>query len=144
LTTDHAGGILLANQRAVPQAFTRLAGWNRGVVKLLGRRAHGFVDYGTAAVELALAAALPAKRRTKLLLVISAVNAAALGALTKYELGLVRVVPMRVHLALDGLFAASFVLAAATFDEQPPARAALAGLGAVGACVAAVTDPDRA
>jgi hypothetical protein len=109
----------------------------------IGRRAHGFVDYGTAATELALAALLPATRRTRLLFVSSAVNATLLGAVTDYELGLVRLLPMKAHLALDAVFAATFAGAAATLDETPLVRAVLGALAATGTAAAALTDPGR-
>ena len=112
-------------------------------MRRIGRRGHGYVDYGTSVLELVLAFALPATRRTKLMLASSAFNAAVLGAFTDYELGLVRLLPMRAHLALDGVFAASFLGAAATLDESPLVRGVIAGLGASGAAAAALTNPDR-
>ena len=112
-------------------------------MKPISRRQHGFVDYGVAALELALAQALPAGRRARLMLRVSAVNAALLGMLTRYELGVVKVIPMRVHLALDAVFAAGFLAAPLLLDEEDAGvRATLAALGATGAAVAALTDPD--
>jgi hypothetical protein len=112
-------------------------------MKLLGRRSHGFVDYGTAATQIALAALLPARPRTRILVGASGLAAAALGALTNYELGLFRVLPMRGHLAVDGFFAVGFLGAAAALDERTPVRGLLAGFGALAAGAAAFTDPDR-
>jgi len=109
----------------------------------LSRRQHGFVDYGVAALELTLSSLLPAGGRARRLLRASGLNAALLGALTDYDFGLVRVVPMRVHLALDGVFVATFLAAAVTLrDEEPSVRLAFATLGLVGAVAAVATDPD--
>ena len=109
----------------------------------LSRRQHGFVDYGVAALELALSSLLPAGVRARRLLRASGLSAALLGALTDYDLGLLRVVPMRVHLALDGIFAATFLAApAALRDEGTSVRIALTMLGLGGAVAAATTDPD--
>ena len=109
----------------------------------LSPRQHGFVDYGVAALELALSSFLPAGVRARRLLRASGLNAALLGALTDYDLGLLRVVPMRVHLALDGIFAATFLAApVALRDEDTSVRIALAMLGFGGAVAAAATDPD--
>jgi hypothetical protein len=113
-------------------------------VKPLGRRAHGFVDYGTAVTELTLAAALPLRRPTRIVLVASGVNAALLGALTNYELGVLRLIPMRAHLALDSVFAATFLAAAGKLAERPRGRILVAALGLVGASATALTDPERA
>ena len=111
----------------------------------ISRKQHAVVDYVTAATELALPRLLPAGSGARGLLRFSGANAAALGALTRHELGLVKLVPMRVHLVLDGLFAATFLGAAAVMSEEKRSvRATLALLGVTGALAAALTDPDRA
>jgi hypothetical protein len=94
----------------------------------ISRTQHGLVDYAVAALEGVLARTLPASRRVQRLL------------------ALVKVLPMRAHLALDGVFAAAFLAAPLLGDEDDPAsvRVALAVLGAVGAATALLTDPDRA
>ena len=110
----------------------------------LSSKQHGFVDYGVAAVELLLPRFLGAGATGRRLLKFSGMNAALLGGVTQHDLGLIKVVPMRVHLALDGAFAAVFLGAALFLRSEPPrVRAALAALGASGALAAALTDPDR-
>jgi hypothetical protein len=110
----------------------------------ISRKQHGFVDYSVAALELCLMRVLAPKPTTRLLLGASGVNAAVLAGLTKYELGIAKLIPMRLHLALDGVFAATFVGAAAFVRDRAAVRATLAALGATGATAAALTDPDRA
>lgn len=113
-------------------------------MKPISRKQHAVVDYVTAATELALPRMLPAGSGARGLLRFSGANAAALGALTRHELGLVKLVPMRVHLLLDGVFAATFLGAAAVMRGEPRrVRGALAVLGLTGALAAALTDPDR-
>ena len=112
----------------------------------ISRTGHGVVDYAVAAIEGALARTLPASPRVQRLLALSASNALLLALLTRYELGLVKVLPMRAHLVLDGIFAATFLAAPLAADEHDPrsVRVALAALGAAGAATALLTDPDRA
>ena len=109
----------------------------------ISRKQHAILDYLSAATEFALPQLLPAKSGARRLLRLSAANAAALGAVTRHELGLVKLVPMRVHLALDGAMAALFLGASAFMaDEEPAVRRALAGLGVAGALAAILTDPN--
>ena len=112
-------------------------------MKRLSRKQHGYVDYGVAALELALSFALPASAATRRLLRVSAANAALLGALTRHELGIVKLIPMRAHLALDGLYAAAFVAAPPLLPDDARIRRTLVALGLSGALIAALTDPDR-
>ena len=113
-------------------------------MRRLSRKQHAAADYLSAAVELALPRVLPMGSGARRLLTFSGLNAATLGALTRHELGLLRIVPMRVHLALDGGIAAAFLAAPAFLkDEDRSVRAVVGGLGAVGGLVALLTDPDR-
>ena len=117
----------------------------RAMPKPLSRKQHAIVDFASAAVELALARMLSSGPGARRFLTFSGANAALFGLLTRHELGLVKLVPMRAHLALDGVFAAAF-LAAPWFpkDEDTTVRATLAALGVSGALAALLTDPDRA
>ena len=113
-------------------------------MRRLSSREHGFVDYGVAVVELALPRLLGAGSGARRLLRFSGANAALLGAVTQHDLGVVKVLPMRAHLALDAAFAAVFLAAPFILDDESRrVRVALAALGASGALTAAVTDPDR-
>ena len=113
-------------------------------MRRLTTKEHGLVDYGVAALELALPTVLGAGEAARRLLHVSGANAALLGAVTAHELGVVKLLPMRAHLALDGLFAATFLAAPfALRDEPRRVRVALGALGLSGALAAALTDPDR-
>ena len=115
------------------------------MAKPISRKQHAFVDFASAAVELALPRVLDAGPAARRLLTFSGTNAALLGLLTRHELGLIKLVPMRAHLALDGVFAAGF-LAAPWFldDEDAEVRAAIVALGVLGGLAALLTDPDSA
>ena len=111
----------------------------------ISRKQHALVDYVSAAVELVLPRVLDTGPGTRRLLTFSGANAALLGLLTRHELGLFKVVPMRVHLALDGAVAAGFLAAPLFLDEERGSvRAAVAALGLSGALAALLTDPQGA
>jgi hypothetical protein len=83
------------------------------MAKPISTKMHGVVDYLAAGTLLALPRLLGWTLKVMTLLTGSALTTLAGSALTKYELGLFKVLPMPGHLALDGLTAATH--AAATF-----------------------------
>jgi hypothetical protein len=109
----------------------------------IGRRLHGVIDYGAAITDAALAAALPATPGSRAVLGAAGGTTAALAAVTDYELGLIRIAPMRVHLAADAVYAALLATAAAVTRDRR-ARIAFGALAVVGAVATALTDPSRA
>ena len=70
-------------------------------MKLLSTRTHGVVDYLTAGTLLALPRAMGWGDRVTNLLTGAALGTVAYSLLTRYELGAVKVLPMKAHLALD-------------------------------------------
>jgi hypothetical protein len=101
---------------------------------------HGFIDYGYAAVTLGGPRTLGWSRRATRTL--AAASAATLGysLLTRYPLGLLKLLPLRVHLTLD--VALSLALFAAQFEEteeESSVRLAFVGLAALGLLVSALT-----
>jgi hypothetical protein len=68
------------------------------------------------------------------------IGAGVYSAMTDYERGMVKVLPMEAHLALDALSGAGLMTAAVLLDdERPTVRAMLAGLGAFEIAVASMT-----
>jgi short subunit fatty acids transporter len=67
----------------------------------MSTKLHGIVDYLAVATLLALPRLLSWSDTTTNLLTIVAVMALVYSLLTRYELGLMRVLPVKVHLALD-------------------------------------------
>jgi hypothetical protein len=88
-------------------------------VKPISTRTHGILDYLTAGALLALPRALGWSAPVTKLVTGAALGTLAYSALTRYELAPAKVLPMRAHLALDGLSGALF--AAAPF-LCPPSR----------------------
>ena len=97
---------------------------------MFSTRTHGVLDYLSVVLLFVLPRALGWDKTVTRLLTGSALATLTYSLLTRYELGLVKVLPMPVHLTLDGgsgltLCAAAGVLA----DEPRPVRLALLGLG---------------
>ena len=113
----------------------------RKVVQVISTRQHGVVDYLFAASTYALPRVLPASERARALLTGSSLGVVGMSALTDYELGLVKVLPMKGHVALDLALGALLVAAPLLLHEEDGrVRAALAGMGALGAVVALLTE----
>lgn len=97
----------------------------------ISTRMHGMVDYLTGGTLLALPGMLGAKGTTATVLRAAGAGALAYSLLTRYELGLIKILPMRLHLLLDAMSGAT--LAAAPFlfaDEDSSVTGVMAGIGA--------------
>lgn len=77
------------------------------MARFLSTRAHGTIDYLSAAMLVAGPRAMGWEPRLVSALDVLAGATVAYSLLTDYELGAVRLVPMPAHLALDGLNAAT-------------------------------------
>ena len=99
-------------------------------MKLFSTRTHGFLDYASVLLLLVLPRAAGWSRPVTNLLTASALVTLVYSLTTRYELGLIKLLPMPAHLALDGASGAVLCLAAAVFQKEPSAvRASLLGLG---------------
>jgi hypothetical protein len=91
---------------------------------------HGVVDYVVGAALTVLPRALGWSGAPARLLEGAGVGAIAYSMMTNYELGVVRALPMKAHLALDALSGGMLIGAAAMLsDEDDDVRAILAGIG---------------
>lgn len=126
-------------------------------LRVIPTSVHGVLDYATGSVLLAAPELLGLKDapRAALTTRLAGAGATAYSLTTDYELGVIRVLPMPVHLALDAmsgallaaspwllgyarngvrywlphaLVGASEILAALTTKTQPPRRRAMPGL----------------
>lgn len=98
--------------------------------KPISTRVHGFIDYLTASFLHALPYWDDWGKKSTRLVQGSATVSAAYSLMTDYELGLVRVLPMKAHLAMDAASGAGLLLSAAMLDDESPrVRASLAALG---------------
>jgi hypothetical protein len=99
--------------------------------KPISPRVHGILDYMTAGFMFALPRVMGWSKTATRLMDASAAMATAYSLMTRYELGLVKVLPMKAHLALDAVSGAGMLGAAAMMDdEDPEVRCTIAGIGA--------------
>ena len=111
-------------------------------LRFVSTKTHGVLDYLSVGTLLALPRALGWGPRPTNLLTGAAVGTLAYSLLTRYELGLVRILPMPGHLALDALQGALLCAAPALLpDEDGSVAAALVGLGAFELAAALSTTP---
>lgn len=101
---------------------------------------HGVLDYGTAGLFFALPRLLNWQGQARNLLTGAALGSVAYSLLTDYDLGVVRLLPMPAHLAVDGLLDATLFGGAALLgDEEPSVRPALLALGLAGLTITLLT-----
>jgi hypothetical protein len=91
---------------------------------------HGVLDYATSGTLMMLPGVLRAGSGASRMLMGAAASSVAYSLITRYELGLVPLLPMPTHLKLDAGSALAF-LAAPLFFRSETARTRIA-LGAVG------------
>ena len=112
-------------------------------MKPISTKQHGVVDYLFAGSVYALRRSLPVSERSSRLLGATAAGTVAVSALTRYELGLVKVLPMKGHLALDYVIDALFLGAPLLLrEEDRRVTRAMAALGAVGTVVALLSETE--
>ena len=98
--------------------------------KPVSTKAHGIIDYMTAGLLVTLPRALGWSRQVTHLLDAAACTTVAYSVLTRYELGVVKALPMKAHLAIDAVQGGAMIGAAAFLeDEEPEVRATLAAIG---------------
>ncbi len=94
---------------------------------------HGILDYVTAPTLIALPRILGWDQKVTLLFNGTGVGVLAYSVLTRYELGLVKVLPMKVHLAIDmasgGMLALSPFILLKKRERNVATTATLVGLG---------------
>ena len=99
-------------------------------MKLIPTRVHGVLDYLTVGMLLSLPRLLGWSPRVTWLLSGSALFTLLYSLLTRYELGVARVLPMKGHLLLDAL--SGLLLSGSPTvltDEAQAVKGALLGLG---------------
>ena len=111
----------------------------------ISTKAHGFIDYMTAGLLVTLPRALGWSRQVTHLLDAAACTTVTYSLLTRYELGVVKALPMKAHLAIDAVQGGALIGAAAFLqDEDPEVRATLAALGTFELGVTLLTQPQTA
>lgn len=115
------------------------------MAKPISTKQHGVIDYLFSGTLFGLRRALGPTEAVARLLTLSSLGGVAMASVTRYELGLVKLLPMKAHIAAD--LALSPLLAAAPLlfrSERTAVKAALAGAGIVGTAAALLTKTDGA
>jgi hypothetical protein len=108
--------------------------------KPISTRTHGIIDYAYAAALIALPFMRGWHGRAAQLSIGAGLATLGLSMLTNYEYGLLRIIPMQGHLAMDAA-ESSMLLAAPKMigDDDREAARVLATMGAIGGAVGSMT-----
>jgi hypothetical protein len=87
-------------------------------MRKVSTQAHGVIDYVVGAALTVLPRALGWSGTPACLHEGAGVGAIAYSAMTNYELGLVKALPMKAHLAMDALSGGMLIGAAAMLDDE--------------------------
>ncbi len=108
---------------------------------LFSTKTHGVLDYTTVGTLLVLPRALNWSPTVRTFVTGAALATLGASLLTRYELGVFKLIPMRGHLALDALSGATFAAAPFLFpDENASVTGTLVGLGVFELVAAFTTD----
>ena len=109
----------------------------------MSTRTHGVLDFLTAGTLVALPRALGWGERVTNTLTNVAIGTVGYSLLTNYEYGVLRVLPMKGHLAIDAMSGAALCAAPAMFPEEDRStHAALVALGLFEIGAALLTRPE--
>jgi len=98
--------------------------------KPISTRVHGVIDYMTAGMLFTLPRVMGWSRNVTRLLDMAGGSAAGYSMFTKYEMGVVKALPMKAHLTMDAMSGAALIGAAAIMDEEDDeVRMTVAGIG---------------
>ncbi len=109
----------------------------------ISTRTHGVLDFLTAGTLVALPRALGWGERVTNTLTGVAIGTLGYSLLTNYEYGVLRVLPMRGHLAIDAMSGVALCASPALFPEEDRStHAALVALGLFEIGAALLTQPE--
>lgn len=109
-------------------------------MKFISPRAHGVLDYATAGAMIALPRMMGFSKQTTNLMTGAGAAIIGMGALTRYPMGLVRVLPMQAHLAADALLDSVLIREGKRLGKkEPQARNAIMGMAIAGTMATALT-----
>jgi len=98
--------------------------------KPISTSVHGIIDYMTAGMLVTLPRVMGWSRNVTRLLDMAGASAAGYSVFTKYEMGVVKALPMKAHLTMDAMSGAALIGAAAIMDdEDDDVRMTVAGIG---------------
>jgi hypothetical protein len=87
-------------------------------MKLLSTQTHGIVDYLTAGALLVMPRVLGWNKNVSRLLTMAGLGALAYSLFTRYEVGLVKLLPMKSHLAMDAVSGLTLATAPLWLNER--------------------------
>lgn len=109
--------------------------------QIISTEAHGVLDYMTVGTLLLLPRMLGWSRSVTRLMTGAAAITFIYSMMTRYEFGMIKMMPMRTHLIMDGLSGLFFASAPALLtDEDPAVTTVLAGIGAMEIATALLTE----
>lgn len=109
----------------------------------ISTRTHGLIDYAWATTAGTLPKMMDSATATARLVRSAGAAASANSIVTNYEAGVVRILPMRMHLAIDVVLGTALLLAPLFLPRGERRYAAIPmALGAVGLLTSVLTTPD--
>jgi hypothetical protein len=109
---------------------------------MISTRAHGVLDYLSAGSLIALPRLLGWKGGARQILTANAATSLLYSSQTRYELGLLRLLPMSLHLTLDAASGAVLCVAGLQRNNRKGVAAALIGIGLFEIAAAFLTNPE--
>ena len=110
------------------------------MIKPISTRTHGIIDYAFAGALIALPFLMRWDRRATRLSLGAGLTTLGVSMVTNYECGLVRLLPMRAHLAMDAAETSMLMGAPKVLGSvDNGAGRVLAMFGALGAAIGAMT-----
>ncbi|MDX1995368.1 MAG: hypothetical protein SF029_23490 [bacterium] len=112
-------------------------------MKVISSEAHGALDYLTAGTLLALPRLLRLSPKVTTLLTGAAIGTFVYSLFTRYDLGLIKLVPFKTHLLFDLGSGLAFMGAPLLLrDEDETVNAMIMGIGAFEVAASILTDGD--
>jgi hypothetical protein len=111
------------------------------MMKPISTRTHGIIDYACSGALIALPFLMRWNQRAARLSIGAGLTTLGVSMMTNYECGLVRLLPMKAHLAMDAAETSMLMGARRTLGTMDDgAGRVLAMLGALSAAVGALTE----
>lgn len=109
-------------------------------MRFISPKAHGVMDYATAGAMVALPRMMEFSKATTNLMTGTGATMLGMSLLTRYPMGLVRVLPMQAHLAADGVLNALLIREASRLGKkEDQARNTIMGMAISGIAIALMT-----
>ena len=110
------------------------------MAKPITTKAHGILDYLTVATALALPRLLGWSKDATRFMTLAGLGILAFSLLTKYELGVFKVLPVKAHLALDVMSALTLLAAPTLLGEKGATATIIRGMGVMELGVVSLTE----